>query len=87
MAKVPFPPAPGKGPARHLVTCVRLVCDVFLSVELVGSYPSEAAAALHAGVGWPCGVEGGDDGALYRTPVGDCGDRYVYDLVAVPACG
>lgn len=79
--------------SRYVVTCVRLVCDVFLSVELVGAYPSAVTAALamaahavHAGVGWPSGVEDGDDDSLYRTPVGDRGDRHVYLLVAVPEC-
>ena len=94
MPKVPHPPEPDKGTVRHVITCVHLVCDVFLSVERVGAYPSEATAALamaahavRAGVGVPSGDKEGTDGTLYRTPVGDRGDRHVYHLVAVPECG
>ena len=100
MPTVPLPPAPDKGPARYVLTCVRLVCDVFLSVELVGGYPSAVAAALgmaahavQAGVGWPRGEGDGDKtddsaaGTRYRTPVGDRGGRHVYHLVAVPDGG
>ena len=75
----------------YVVTCVRLVCDVFRSVEPVGAYPTEAAAALamaaHAvrsGVGVPDGGDGERAVAEFWTPPGDRGDRHVYCLAAVP---
>lgn len=59
----------------HNVTCVRLSCEVFASIEFVGSFPSSDLALLAAhrhatadGLPVPRGpIEFGPDDELYRT--------------------